>query len=150
MPIITRPGSRIGGPGALYGAYAAIAPVALTVVNAGRYWSTRQCHGSEGAGHRRRSAARCLACRMARCAAAAPCRVQFGRRSESRSTKHSSTCGGKSALISGSHSSISEREDRSVFSFHRIFVRDRAFSSHFGSVVFGAKLARYGDVEPYS
>jgi len=44
----------------LHGAYAAIAPVALTVVNAGRPWSIRQCHGSEGAVHRRRIAERCM------------------------------------------------------------------------------------------
>ena len=55
---------------------------------------------------------RCLACRMARCAAATSCRVQCGRRWRSRSTKQSSICGGKSALISGSRSSIFEREDR--------------------------------------
>ena len=53
----------IGGPGALHSvasAYAAIAFVALTVVNAGRPSSTRQCHGSEAAAHRRRIAERCM------------------------------------------------------------------------------------------
>src|ERR1700730_18574106 len=54
----------IGGrPGALHSVastYAAIALVALTVVNAGRPSSTRQCHGSEAAAHRRRIAERCM------------------------------------------------------------------------------------------
>jgi len=58
---VPRPGSLIGGPGALHSvasAYAAVALVALTVVNAGRPSSTRQCHGCEGAAQRRRIAER--------------------------------------------------------------------------------------------
>src|SRR5258705_3625734 len=58
-----RPGSLIGGPGALHyvaSAYAAIALVALTVVNAGRPSSTLQCPGSEGAANRRPISERCM------------------------------------------------------------------------------------------
>jgi len=60
---VPRPGSLIGGPGAVHSVasvYAVIALVALTVVNAGRPSSTRQCHWSEGAAHRRRIAGRCM------------------------------------------------------------------------------------------
>ena len=55
-----------------------------------------------------------LGLRDGRCAVATSCQVQCGRRWKSRSTRQSSICAGKSAPISGSPSSISEREDESV------------------------------------